>query len=165
MDFAKIPTGAPETPNVLIEISDGSSNKYEYDESLKALTLDFVFKDGFKFPFNYGSIPGTLAEDGDPLDAIVLSTYPILPGTIVVVKPIGILNLKDRGEQDNKLITVLNSDPLTATLNSIVDLTLEERNKISNFFKEVGVQKNKTMDIEGFYDKDAAIEEIKKCQL
>lgn len=162
MDLSKIPLGTPENLNVLIEISKGSSNKFEYNERLNALKLDFVFRNGFHFPFNYGFIPHTLAEDNDPLDAVVLSSHPIPPLTVVTVKPIAILRLKDRGEQDNKLITVPLVDQLAEKYNSLADVSEEERQKIADFFKEVGVQKNKTMDIEGFADTDAAIEEIKR---
>lgn len=162
MDLSKIPPGTPENPNVVIEIPAGSSNKFEYSERLNALRLDFVFRNGFHFPFNYGFIPHTLAEDNDPLDAVVLSSQPIPPLTVVAVKPIAILRLKDRGEQDNKLITVSLVDQLAEKYNSLADISEEEGQKIVDFFKEVGVQKNKTMDIEGFADTDAAIEEIKR---
>lgn len=162
MDLSTIPLGTPENPNVIIEIPDGSSNKFEYNEKLNALRLDYVFRNGFHFPFNYGFVPHTLAEDNDPLDAAVLSSQPIPALTVVSVKPIAILRLKDRGEQDNKLIAVPLVDPLAEKYNSLADLSEDERQKIVDFFKEVGVQKNKTMDIEGFADKDAAIEEIKR---
>jgi inorganic pyrophosphatase len=165
MNLHDIPLGTPELFNVLIEISEGSSNKYEYDEKLNMLILDYVFTDGFAFPFNYGSIPRTRAEDGDPLDAIVLSSYPIIPLTVVQVIPVGILKLKDRGEQDNKLLTVPVMDPLAQTIKSLSDLSLEKQDEIKNFFIEVGKQKNKTMDIEGFYDRDEAIHEIEKYRV
>ncbi|MGC9968524.1 MAG: inorganic diphosphatase [Minisyncoccia bacterium] len=162
MDINNIPLGTPEEFNVLVEISTGSSNKYEYDEALQAIKLDYVFHDGFHFPFNYGLIPHTRAEDNDPLDAIVLSSYPIQPNTVVMVKPLGILRLKDRGEQDNKLVTVPSVDPLADKLKSINDLSDKEKEDIAAFFKEVGVQKNKTMDIEGFFGRDEAVAEVKR---
>ena len=103
-----------------------------------------------------------MAEDNDPLDAVVLSSYPIPPQTVVTVKPIAILKLKDRGEQDNKLITVPLVDALAEQLDSLADLTESKKQQITDFFKEVGIQKNKKMDIDGFADKEVAIEEIKK---
>ncbi len=165
MNLDNIPLGTPEEFNVLVEIPTGSVNKYEYDEALRAIKLDYVFHNGFHFPFNYGFIPHTKAEDNDPLDAVVLSSYPIQPNTIVMVKPLGILRLKDGGEQDNKLITVPSVDPLTNELKSIADLSDKEKEDITAFFKEVGVQKNETMDIEGFFGRDEAIAEVRRYKL
>ena len=139
MNLDLIPLGTPEEFNVILEIPEGSVNKYEYDEALQSIKLDYVFHDGFHFPFNYGFLPHTKAEDNDPLDAVVLSSYPIQPNTVVAVKPIGILRLKDRGEQDNKLITIPSVDPLSTKWKSIDDLTAEQKEGISAFFKEVGV--------------------------
>ncbi len=165
MELENIPLGSSENPNVIIEISEGSSNKFEYNEKLNALRLDFVFRDGFHFPFNYGFIPHTKAEDSDPLDVAVLSSEPIPPLTVVTIKLIAILKLKDRGEQDNKLIGVPLVDPLSDKLNSLDDLTEEKKEGMVNSFKEIGVQKNKSMAIEGFEDRDAAIEEVKRYSL
>lgn len=165
MNYKDILLGTPEQFNVLIEISHGSVNKYELDENTGFITLDYVFKDGFQFPFNYGFVPNTLAEDNDPLDAIVLSSSPIYPNTVVMVKPIAILKLKDRGEQDNKLITVPVVDPLAAKLNDLADLAIDQKNGIKEFFKQVGIQKNKLMEIDELYDRQEAIEEVKKCMI
>lgn len=165
MDFNAIPLGSPEAFNVLVEIPNGSSNKYELDFESGLMRLDYVFRGGFHFPFNYGSVPKTKAEDGDPLDAIVLSSYPLPPNTLVTVRPLGILKLKDRGEQDNKLLTVALGDPLAETLHELQDLTEKEQGDIVTFFKEVGVQKQKTMDIEGFFNRAVAMEEIIKYRI
>jgi inorganic pyrophosphatase len=165
MDLNRLPLGTPEKFNVLIEIPAGSSNKYEYSEEFQGMYLDYVFRDGFHFIHNYGSVPHTKAEDGDPLDALVISSYPIAINVAVWVKPIGILKLKDRGEQDNKLITVPVVDPLAEQYNSLADLSETQKQEIHNFFVQVGVQKNKSMDIEGFFDKDVAMEEIKKSTI
>lgn len=163
MNFNDIPLGTPEQFNVLVEIPTGSVNKYELNEHTGFITLDYVFKDGFCFPFNYGFVPHTKAGDNDPLDAVILSTSPICINTVVMVKPIAILKLKDKGEQDNKLITVPVVDPLANKLNNVDDLTDIQKQEIKEFFKQVGVQKNKTMDIEEIYDKEEAINEVKKC--
>lgn len=157
--------GSPEEFNVLVEIPEGSANKYEYDEDSGSLVLNFVFRDGLHFPFNYGFVPHTKSEDGDPLDAMILSSFPIQPNTVVSVKPIGILRLKDRGKQDNKLVTVPAHDPLVEKLKSITDLGDKEKDGMVSFYKEVGVQKNKTMDIEGFFGKNEAIAEVKRSAL
>lgn len=163
--FEHIPFGNPETPNVVIEIPAGSSLKLEYDEVMRVMKLDFVFRNDFHFPFNYGFIPGTKAEDGDTVDAVVLSSHPIPPQTVVAVKLLGLLKLKDRGERDNKVITVPRVDPLAETLSSMEDLGEKEKADIVEFFKEVGVQKRKSMDIEGFGNRLSAVEEIRRNSL
>ena len=86
------------TFDVMVEIPKGSENKYEYDEVKKAMVLDFVFKDGLKFLFNYGFIPNTLGGDGDTLDVILLGDKPIASGSMVKARAIGIMRMLDRGE-------------------------------------------------------------------
>ena len=160
MIFKNLPFGSIDSLNVLVEIPAGSSNKYEYDEKLQEIVLDYVFPDNFCFPFSYGSVAATRAGDGDPLDAVVLSSYPIMSGAVAQVKPIGILKLKDRGEQDNKLITVPLCDPLAAKLHDMADLSVAKQKQIRQFFQEVGRIKKKKMEIEGFFGRAEAIKEI-----
>lgn len=164
MDLSKIPFGEPEKLNVLVEISQGTCNKYELDEASGLMTLDFVFRDGLTFPYNYGFVPNTLAPDNDPLDAIIYSSEPLHPGIIATVKPFGLLKMLDRGQQDNKLLTVPLVDPLAETLNDINDLADNHRQKIQNFLTAVGRQKNKSVKFEGFAGKQAALEEIKNVK-
>jgi inorganic pyrophosphatase len=163
INFKKIPFNNTEEFNVLIEIPEGSINKYELDEVSGLMKLDFVFRDGLFLPFNYGSVAGTLAEDGDPLDAIVYSSKPLLSGTVVTVKPVGLFKMKDRGEQDNKILTVPIVDPLAKILNDVGDITEKQKNDITHFFQQVGIQKHKIVEIEGFFGKNKVSEEISKC--
>lgn len=165
MDINKIPLGTPEEFNVLVEIPTGSANKYELDESTGFITLDFVFKDGLVYPFNYGSIPHTRAEDGDMLDAAVFSSQPIPPNTVVKVKTFGMLKLKDRGEQDNKILAVPLVDPLAKELDNIVDFTESQQKDFENFWLKVAEQKNKVIILEGFFGKQEAMEEVKKSEV
>lgn len=160
MPYPNIPLGTPEECNVLIEIPMGSANKYEADEASGLMKLDFVFSGGLVFPYNYGFVPNTKAEDGDHLDAIVLSTEAIAPSTIVTVKPVAILKLKDRGEQDNKLICVPIVDPLAKNVNDLQDVSLKQQEEITQFLEQIAVQKNKTIEIQGFYNKAAAVAEV-----
>lgn len=165
MKLHDIPLDNFEEFNVLVETPANSPNKYEYIDSLGTIVLDYVFKDNFRFPFNYGSVPQTKAEDEDPLDAVVISSFPIAPGIVVKVKPICMLKLKDRGQQDDKLITVPLVDPLASSFHSLADISPAKQQEIIEFFKQIGVQKNKTMDIEGFIDREAAVKEIQNCLL
>lgn len=165
MDFKNIPFGTNEAFNVLIEISKGSPNKYEYDEEARAIKLEFVFKDGFTFVYNYGLIPETKAPDGDHLDAIVLSDDNLAMGTVVACRAIGMIELIDKGEEDNKIIAVPIADENYKNVQSINDLPKEWFAEAENFFQGIAVQKNKTMEIKSFCDKDRALIELNKCRI
>lgn len=94
------------TLRVLIECEKGSVHKCEYDDSLSAMVIVRDLHKKYPYPYNYGAIPQTLADDGDNLDAIVISNEPIPSGTLVNCFPIGIVEMIDRGKQDNKLICI-----------------------------------------------------------
>lgn len=96
MSLKDTPLGSPEEFNVVVEIPKGSQDKIEYDEKSDKMIVDFVFKDGFKYIYNYGFIPQTKTSDDDTLDVIVLSLDPIASGSVVVCRPIGIIKQLDR---------------------------------------------------------------------
>ncbi|TAK96561.1 inorganic pyrophosphatase, partial [Patescibacteria group bacterium] len=102
---------APEIVNVIIENAKGSKNKYEIDKKTGLLKLDRAMKTSQDFPFDYGFVPRTLWEDGDALDVVVLSTYPLNPGILVEVRPVGVAKMIDSGESDYKIISVPKHDP------------------------------------------------------
>lgn len=145
---------------VFIEIPAGSNEKYEFDEKSGELKLDFVFKN-LVYPYNYGFIPNTLAGDGDALDALVLSSAPLERGKIVDCAPIGVLEMTDRGEVDNKIIAVAAFDPLFEKYKDIGDITDSIREEWKKFWQEVARQKQKTIEIKGYLGKDSAMDEIK----
>ena len=168
MSYKDIPLGSPEAFNVIIEIPKGSVNKYEYDEKLDAIKLDFVFTEGFSWIHNYGFIPQTLAEDGDQLDAFVITSAPIAVGTIVESRPIGILKMIDRGEQDDKILAVPLAPGPHERYQTIDDLTAEDKEALEKFllfYAEVARQKEKTIKIIGFGGKAEAMSEIEKYRL
>ena len=160
MSYKNIPFGGVEKFNVLVETPKGSAHKYEYSEKLDAIVLDFIYTGGFCFPYNYGFIPETLGGDGDNLDAFVLTANPILPGVIVPCRAIGIIELLDRGEEDNKIICVPVTDRDYKSCENLSELSFDYKTIFENFFKEVVVQKNKIIEIKGFFDKARAIEAI-----
>jgi inorganic pyrophosphatase len=162
MSFKNIPFGTPEEFNVLIEISKGSQNKYEYNEETDEIELDWVFVNNFCFPFNYGLIPETKSGDGDNLDAFVISSYPINMGAIVKCKPIGMIELTDREEEDNKILAVAVNDPEYNEYDDIEDLSFDYKTLFKEFFDELAKQKNKAMEIKGYYGKERALEELDK---
>ena len=156
MTYKNIPFGTINKFNVVIEIPKQSKNKYEYDEDLDAIKLDWVFTGGFHFPFDYGYIPETRGGDGDHLDAFIFSSHPIAMGTIVECRTIGMIELLDREEEDNKILAVPLVDPEYKTYQKLSDLTFDYKTIFEEFFKELGIQKNKTMEIKGFRDKQVA---------
>ena len=101
----------PEIINVIVEIPKGSMNKYEYDKKHNMIKLDRVLFSPFHYPGDYGLVPQTLSEDGDPLDALVLVTNSTYPGILIEARPIGLLQMNDDGESDDKIICVATNDP------------------------------------------------------
>ncbi|TRM86339.1 inorganic pyrophosphatase, partial [Sulfolobus sp. E3] len=95
---------APDEINVLIEIPMNSNIKYEYDEEEEVIKVDRVLYTSMVYPFNYGFIPDTLEEDGDPLDVLVLGNYSLLPGTVIEARPVGIVYMKDEEGEDAKIV-------------------------------------------------------------
>ena len=128
---------APDEVNVLIEIPMGSNIKYEYDEEEEVVKVDRVLYTSMMYPFNYGFIPGTLEEDGDPLDVLVISDYAIYPGTAIEARPIGILYMRDEEGEDAKIIAVPKDkiDPTYSNIRDIIDLPEAVKNKIVHFFE------------------------------
>lgn len=165
MAYKNIPFGEVDAFNVLIEIPEGSHNKYEYDEELDEIKLDFVFWGKCKFPHNYGLMPETKAGDGDHLDAIVFNPEPLAIGAVVTCRAVGIIELIDRGEIDNKLICIPVACEEYKKIKSIEDLPKDFEKIHRDFYKLIGIQKNKTIEIRGFFGKEKAIEEIKKSRI
>ena len=106
-----IAPGTADKINTIVEIPKGSKNKYEIDKTTGLIALDRVLHSAQEFPFDYGFVPQTLWDDQDPVDIIILSTYPLLSGTLVRVRPVALLNMIDSGEPDDKIIAVPVDDP------------------------------------------------------
>ena len=108
MDMMKLTAGdnAPEEINVFVEIPQGSSIKYEVDKDSGFLFVDRFLHTAMAYPFNYGFIPQTNADDGDALDVLLISSLPVMPGSVVRARPIGILEMEDEAGMDNKILAV-----------------------------------------------------------
>ena len=119
----------------VIEISKGDKNKYELDKQTGMLKLDRVLFTSTHYPANYGFIPRTYADDGDPLDVLVLCSETILPMTLVECKPIGVLNMIDNNSKDEKIIAVPINDPNYNTYSDITDLPKHRFDEIRHFFQ------------------------------
>ena len=140
----------PDIINVIVEIPKGSMNKYEYDKKHNMMKLDRVLFSPFHYPGDYGLIPQTLSEDGDPLDALVIVTNPTYPGILIESKPIGLLEMKDDGEYDDKIICVSTNDPRYFHTYDITDIDDHSRSEIAHFFQVYKELEGKKVEILGW---------------
>lgn len=156
---------APSVVNGIIEIPQGSRAKYELDKDSGLLILDRVIYSSMYYPANYGFIPRTYCDDGDPLDILVLSQIVIDPLCIVPAKVIGVMQMLDQGEKDDKIIAVAQGDMSVNHLNDVTDLGPHFVKELRNFFEDYKKLENKTVVIEDFQDRKTAIEIVKKAVL
>ena len=96
--------------NILVEIPAGSKNKYEFDRNMQSFTLEKVLHTSVHYPYDYGFIPNTIAEDGDPLDGMVIMDQPTFPGCIIASRPIGMLEIIDGKKYDQKILCIPDKD-------------------------------------------------------
>ena len=164
VDLLRIPAQPkPGLINVLIEITAGSKNKYEYDKDLQAFTLDRVLYSSVQYPYDYGFVPNTLADDGDPLDGMVLMDQPTFAGCIITARPIGMLEMIDGGDRDEKILCVPHSDPRYASVASLKDVAPHRLDEIAEFFRTYKNLENKKTEILGWEDVDKVMPLVKKC--
>lgn len=164
MNIKDLPFGEVEAFNVVIEIPEGSQDKYEYDEELDVIKLDRVLYGSQRFPANYGFVPETRAEDGDHTDALVLSTNPLPSGTVLVARPIGFMEMLDAGEVDNKILAVPIKDPRWNDTQDLSDLPEHKLKEIQDFFMTYKVLQGKKVEVKGFQGKDRAIQELESTR-
>ncbi len=152
--------------NAVVEVVQGTINKYELITESGQLKLDRVGYSSLAYPFTYGAIPQTWDLDGDPLDVVIVGvTEPLIPGCLVEARVIGLMRFKDGGEQDDKVICVLNDDKRVEHIHSLKDLGehfLKETQYYWEHYKDL--KKPGTCKTEGFYGVEDAIKVIKECQ-
>lgn len=148
--------GDAEKMNVVVEINRGSKNKYEVDKETGLIALDRVLYSAQDFPFDYGFVPQSLWEDNDPLDVVILTTYPLLPGILARVRPVGLIKMIDNGEADDKIIAVPTDDPRWATVKDLADINPHQLKEIEHFFTTYKKLQNKEVVINGFQGKAEA---------
>lgn len=154
------------TPHVfeaLIEIPKGCKTKYELDKSTGILRMDRVLYTSTVYPANYGFIPRTYAEDGDPLDVLVLCSDSIYPMTLVTCNPIGVIKMIDNGESDEKIIAVPIGDPTYKGYNDIRELPKHIFDEMMHFFSVYKMLENKVTDVREIFGPDEALKLIEKC--
>ncbi len=160
-----IDPGTKDEMNVIIEINKGSHNKYEIDKKTGIIKLDRVMHSAQDYPFDYGFVPQTLWDDGDALDVVVLTTYPLSPGILVEARPIGIMHMTDGGEADEKIIAVAAGDPRYAEVKDLEDANQHVLKEIAHFFatyKQIQKKEVVVGDFEGRNAAQAAFERAQK---
>ena len=125
----------PKEVYCLVEIPRGCTNKYEYHKKFGVFYLDRVLYESVFYPCEYGFIPQTLSEDGDPLDIMILSTYPTFPGCLITGRPVATLRLLDSGKKDDKIIAVPRDDPRYEQIENMEDLAPHFKKEIINFWE------------------------------
>lgn len=163
----QVPTGkeAPKKINVIVEIPQGSHVKYEVDKETGAIFADRFLHTSMYFPFNYGYVPQTLAEDKDPLDILVLSDTSVAPGTVIPSQPIGMLEMEDEEGIDTKLVAVPTKkiDPLYGEYTDVSQIPDAIKNKIKHFFENYkSLEPGKWVKIKEWKGKEEAEQEIEK---
>jgi len=154
---------SPKTINVIIEIPKGSKNKYEIDKKTGIIKLDRAMKTSQDYPFDYGFVPQTYWEDGDALDVVVLTTYPLSSGILVEARPVGVMKMIDGGESDDKIISVPKDDPRWDNVKDIKDVNPYTLKEIKHFFETYKSIENKKVEVGAFSGKAKAEEAVKKA--
>ena len=153
-----------ENFHCLVEIPKGSRNKYEWDDELQAIKLDRFLFASVVYPTDYGFIPQTLGEDGDPLDAMVVVTEPTFPGCMIPVKVIALFRMRDDKGVDDKVVCVPQHDPNWRHVERLEDLSETLRDEISHFFSIYKQPEGIAVKVDGWFPRDQAIEIIEAAK-
>ncbi len=142
--------GTSEEMHVVVEVPRGSGNKYEVDKESGLIKLDRVLHSAQVFPFDYGFVPKTLWDDGDALDVMILTTYPLFPGIIVHVRPVAMMKMIDTGDNDNKIIAVPVSDPRWGHIKDLSEINKHTLKEIEHFYATYKILQKKEVKVGGF---------------
>lgn len=156
IDAIEIGKDAPEAVNVIIEVAEGGYPvKYEMDKDSGALFVDRMLHTPMRYPANYGFIPHTLSDDGDPADVLVIAQCPLMAGCVVKARPVGVLKMEDDGGVDEKILAVpvTKLDPFYSNIQEYTDLPQNLIDQIEHFFTHYkDLEKGKWAKIEGWAD-------------
>jgi len=150
--------------NVMVEIPKGSRNKYEYDTKRKVIKFDRMLFSAMHYPSDYGFIIDTIAEDGDPLDALVLVWESTFPGCMIEARPIGLFRMRDEKGPDAKILCIPLGDPMWNHIKTLEDVPPHLLKEIEHFFKVYKDLEEKKTGIEGWEGLDSALRDIKDAQ-
>ncbi|MFQ5345080.1 MAG: inorganic diphosphatase [Mariprofundus sp.] len=166
MDISKIPAGknVPEEINVVIEVPQHADPiKYELDKDSGAIFVDRFMHTAMHYPCNYGFVPNTLSDDGDPVDVLVVSTFALIPGCVVPCRPVGVLNMEDEAGMDAKVLAVPASSlkPVYDQVTGPEDLPKFLTDQIKHFFEHYkDLESEKWVKVTGWGDAEAARKEV-----
>ena len=165
IDYLRLPVGdqIPESVHAVIEIPLEGVNKYEYDKALGVFTLDRNLYSPVHYPGDYGFIPSTLADDGDPLDVLVLVDAPSFPGCVQIVRPIGVLEMTDGGKGDEKILAVGRSNPRYKDVWNYSEIYPHILREITHFFSIYKDLEGKRTEMKGWRDASVARNLVLKC--
>jgi inorganic pyrophosphatase len=151
--------------DVVIEIPKGTRNKYEMDHETGRIRLDRMLFTSTRYPADYGFVEDTLADDGDPLDALVILDEPTFPGCLIRCRAIGMFRMRDEKGADDKVLCVASTDPRMATLTDISDVSHFDRLEIQHFFEVYKeLEPGKQVEAATWVDRAAAEAEILACR-
>ena len=153
-------TNTPNEITVVVEIQKGSKNKYELDKTTGMIKLDRVMFTGQDYPFDYGFVPQTHWHDGDPLDVVLITTYPLVPGLLLEARPVGVMDMIDNGESDAKIIAVPVEDPRFKNVMDLKDVNPHTIEEIKHFFETYKQIQKKIVTVPTIRDAKAAKEVI-----
>ncbi|KAL6776375.1 hypothetical protein ACKKBG_A20890 [Auxenochlorella protothecoides x Auxenochlorella symbiontica] len=155
---------APDLLHAVIEIPRGSKVKYELDKVSGLLYVDRVLYSSVVYPHNYGFIPQTYCADNDPLDILVLMQEPVVPFSFLRARPIGVMQMVDQGEQDDKIIAVHADDPEFKDYTDIKELPTHRLAEIRRFFEDYKKNENKIVVVDEFLGREDALRIIRESQ-
>jgi inorganic pyrophosphatase len=158
----QIPAGTPEEINVITESPKLSRVKYELDKETGLIIVDRVLYSPMHYPANYGFVPQTLWDDGDPLDVLVISHEPFVPASLVKARPIGVLEMIDDGDSDAKVLAVPVKDPRFKQTNNLTDVEPHILEEIQHFFKVYKDLQKKEVKVGEWSDREEALKTIEK---
>jgi len=163
-DYLRLPLGdnAPEEVNAVVEIPRGEVNKYEYDKTLNVFRLDRNLHSPVHYPGDYGFVPSTLSEDGDPLDVLILVDSPSFSGCVIQVRPIGVLEMIDQGVKDEKLLAVGLNDPHYKDVKDFSCVYSHVQLEIEHFFSVYKDLEGKRTKIIGWQNAEHAREVVRQ---
>jgi len=158
----------PDAPDVIyavVECLKGERNKYEYDKDIPGVMLDRVLHSNVHYPSDYGFIPQSYYDDEDPFDVLVLVKDQTFPGCVIEARPVGLMEMDDDGEKDDKVIAVPVEDPRYDHIDDIEDVTDQKKEEIEEFFETYkNLEEGKEVEVLGWQDKQAAKDAIEHSQ-
>ena len=156
---------APDEIYAVVECLKGERNKYEYDKDVPGVVLDRVLHSNVHYPYDYGFIPQSYYDDGDPFDVMVLVEDQTFPGCVIEARPVALMEMDDDGEKDDKVIAVPDEDPRYDDVQDVEDLTEQQKDEISEFFETYkNLEEGKQTEVLGWGDADAAKDAIEHAQ-